>query len=191
MDITAGNSFGMRLQWGLGNAYPVLRQTVQRIYADRVSSLPWVPRGWLAQVDALANQYPDDVVMPVPALVAGVRVPTAPAFVDSMEKAKAWQSLTDSVTAAVSDYAAKKAAEGQRELEQLYADVAFWNKALSIATAIRDFPANAVGAVADGVGSVATSWISRLAKSWVIWVVVIVAGGFVAWRSGAFRRRGQ
>jgi hypothetical protein len=177
------HALGVWAQPGIGQAYPELQGLLHRLYAERVAGLSWVPRDWLARVQALQDSQPTSLVRTAP----GVGL-LAPDFCDSPQKREWWQNFFKMTDAAVAKYAAGQLEAGKAEIEAAYAASAFWNSAYQLAVSIRDLPATIVGSALDGAGSVASGIFSKLFKSWIVWVVIIGALGVAAWRFGFFRK---
>ncbi len=181
---------GVWAQFGLAAAWPELAASLNRLYTDRVAKLPWVPRDWFVQVMNLQAANPGSLIVIGPALnVLGGRSSDAPTFADSDDKLHAWQEIFQMTEAAIRKYADGKASEGRAEMDAAYMNSDFWNRAYAIAVAIRDLPANAVGAVLSGAESVTGGILGSLAKSWLFWAALIGAGVVIAWRFGLLRGR--
>lgn len=179
---------GLYVTPGTAGAYPELKRIVGDIAADRVAQWPWVPSSWIGTYRNLQAGNPLDLVKPAPA--RGI----IPAFCNSPEKVALWNQLAAKVEAAVALYAKGQADAGAVEMQRLYADVDFWNegfgaKLIAAATAVRDLPANAVGAVLDGAGTVAGGLLKRIFSSWIVWVGIAGLAAYVAWRAGLLKVR--
>ena len=181
MDSQADTSraLGVWAQPLLGGAWPELKALLHRLYGDRASAIPWLPRGWLQSVRDLQESDPTSLVRVGPGLGT-----LSPDFCDSDAKRKVWQEFFVAVDAAIVAYAAGKAAEGRAAMEAAYSNSAFWAKAYAVAVFVRDLPKNAVGAVLDGAGDVAGGIFGRLLKSGIVWVALIAVAIFAAWRLG-------
>ncbi len=181
-------SLGVWSQFGLGAAWPELKSLLTRLYTDRVAKLPWIPRDWFVQVQALQSADPSSLIVIGPAMTAALgRDPDAPAFADSEAKLDAWQDLYKMVQAAVNAYAAKESVKGRVLMEAAYSNSEFWNNAYAIAVAIRDLPANAVKAVLDGAQGVAGGVLKNFFSSWLVWLVIGGVGLVVAWKVGLLK----
>ncbi len=181
-------TLGVFSQYGLGEAWPELKVLLTRLYTDRVAKLPWVPRDWFVQVQALQSADSSSLIVIGPAVTAVLgRDPDAPVFADSEAKLDAWQDLFKMVQAAVNAYAAREALKGRVLMEAAYSNSEFWNSAYSIAVAIRDLPANAVKAVLDGAEGVAGGVLKNLFKSWITWAVLAGVGLIAAWKFGLLK----
>lgn len=177
---------GLYVQQGLGGAYPALKQLVGRIATDKVATWSWLPRTWISDYLALQGADGSALVRIAPAKVI------VPDFCDTAEKQAAWNDLAAKVDAAVGKYAQGQADAGKVELEALYANARFWNEGLGagiikVTQTLADLPATIVGGVADGAGAVAGGVLKRLFSSWLVWVAILGAAGFFAWRAGLIK----
>ncbi len=179
-------TLGVRVDFGLGQAWPDLKNLLDRLYGDRAARIPWLPKGWLQSVRDLQAANPTNLIRVTP----GVG-PLSPVFCDTEAKKNLWQELYKATDAAVFKYAQGKLAEGKADMEAAYADSDFWNRAYSIAVYIRDLPANAVGAVLDGAGDVAGGLVKKLLNSWIVWLILIAIGAYAAWRLGFLKLTGK
>jgi hypothetical protein len=173
----AWKSWGVYLQPGIGEAYPELNTKLLNFFRDKVSEIPWLPAGWYDAVAGIQANFPGSQVRIAPALlVSGGVNKLAPDWLDSDEKRQYWQELNVQSNSIVQKYAAGKAEEGRAELDQLYANAAFWDRAYNIAVAIRDAPANAVKAAGEVVTGIAWEGL----KGFII-PAAIVAVVFILW----------
>ena len=192
MSLTAADeqriayTLGMRPQPGLATGYPSLVGKLDRIYADRVAKLPWVPPTWLEAVRAVQAKNPGDLIRPTPAYNgAGARSNMAPSFADTDEKLKVWDTIYTVHNDAIVAYAKRMQEEGEAELNALYADAQFWDAAYKVARLVRDAP----GMIISGVGSGISSFVGTLLPAsikayakWVTWgIALLVVGGVVFW----------
>lgn len=179
-------AFGTYLSPGLGVAWEgKLKNEMSKLFVLRVSQLPWLPPGWLAQVQDVQSRYPDDLVRIAPSM--GSIHPNAESpdwILEDPERVAAWQVIAKASDSAISRFAAAKQDEGRAELQRLYDNAAFWDKAYRIAVGVRDAAPNAAGWVVSslwnglgwkwklalgvaGVAAVVTYWpkLAKLAKS--------------------------
>jgi len=193
----AALQYGVMWIPGLAGAWPELRGNVDRIFAQRMAKLPWLPSDWLDMVRKLQAERPADLVTLAPSrrpkTDASGRVvdpngpPAAdvPLFLDGADKLDAWQRMYFDLNAARSAYAAARAAEGRAELDRLYANAAFWDASYKIAVFVRDAPANVVKGIGSGVVGFVGTFLPESLKSYAKWVTVLilllVVGGIVAW----------
>jgi hypothetical protein len=176
---------GVYLQPGFGNAtgYPGLRDTIGAIWRQRVASVPWIPQQWLGDVLKLERENPNDVVRPAPAIVGGLVIPSAPVFLaGDRDRAEWWQAMVDQVNLAITQWAAGQAAAGKSELDRLYRNATFWDRAYRFTKAIADAPKNIATATLDAAGSVTGGVAIALLKSPLVWITAAVVG-LVLWRS--------
>jgi hypothetical protein len=132
---------------GRAMAYPDLVAALDRLYADRVAKLPWIPPTWLASVRELQRKYPADLMQTTPGYDAiGRRSQMAPSWADTESKLKVWQTIYDQVNAAIVAYAQKQSELGAQKLAGLYASAAFWDAAYTTVKFVADLPGNAAAA---------------------------------------------
>lgn len=173
----AWKSWGVYIQPGIGEAYPELNTKLQNFYRDKVSKIPWIPPGWYDAVSGMQANFPGSQVRIAPALMAtGAVNKLAPDWLDSDAKRQYWQELFTEASSIVQKYAAGKAEEGRAELDRLYANAAFWDRAYNIAVAIRDAPANVVKAA----GEVATGIAWEGLKGFIV-PAIIIGVVFILW----------
>lgn len=179
--VTAG-SVGMWISPGLGNAYPELIVLLDRLYRDRVATLPWVPGSWYDQVQKLQNADRTNLIRPTPAVAYGRNLPNVPDWIAADQARRdAWQQIVDKSNQIISQYAAGQAEAARPELERLYADAAFWNSPLMrAASAVQETLIAAPTAIGNAAGQLASGLFgSFLKRAW--WVVVLVVVGYVVW----------
>lgn len=182
-------TMGVRLQYGRATAYPDLVARLDRLYADRVAKLPWVPDTWLDAVRALQRKYPGDLVQLTPALrpasAGGGRGHMAPSFADTLPKLEAWDTIYAASNDGIVAYANKQAELGAQKLASLQAAAAFWDGAYRLAKTVRDLPAATVSAVTGGMADFLGTFLPDSLKSYakvIFWLLVLlIVGGLVAW----------
>jgi len=88
----ATKNLGVRLSPRIQAAdWQPMEALIREITRGQAGAIPRLPAGWLASVDALAQEYPDQRVSLAPALsVSGKRLETTPDWLDSQEKLEAW-----------------------------------------------------------------------------------------------------
>ena len=179
-------TLGMRVQPGLATGYPALVGKLDRIYADRVAKLPWVPRTWLAAVRDVQAKNPADLIRPTPGFNAlGARGNEAPSWADTPAKLTAWHTIYTAHNDAIVAYAKEMQEDGESELNALYADAAFWDGAYKLAVFTRDLPSNVVSTVGGGISSFVGTFLPESLKAyakWVTWgLVLLIVGGLILW----------
>lgn len=188
--LELGLRYGVHLQPGIGRAWPELKANLDRLYADKIAPLPWVPRDWLAAVREIQTKYPDDVVLPVPASRPQNlgRLAEAPSWVVTPDQVAAWDIIWSTVQEAYVAYAKRLADEGAAKLAALYAQAAFWDGAYKLAKFARDLPAAAVRAVGGGLSDFAGTFLPDSLKAYAKWVllliVLLIGGGLLLWYKG-------
>lgn len=110
--------------------WPELSDQLRSLYIARAASIAWLPQDWLGEVLALHGSL-GNVLIPAPSTVR----PGIPWLRTPQQRAW-WDDLAARAQGIVTAYAAGKAAEGRVQLEKLYADSAFWNKAYDIAVVL-------------------------------------------------------
>ena len=169
---------GAYIQPGVGTAYPDLVDMVRDIYRKRVSKLPFVPVGWLSDMEtAMAGSTLVLLQQPLP-----YGKPTTngmPDWILSDQAAmKAWQGVAELNRDTYSQYAMGKVEEGRKVVARANANAAFWDTLYTTAVAIRDAPGNAVNAVGRGALDFLKSFLS---KTW--WILALAAAGWLVWNS--------
>lgn len=175
--LDAQMRLGVWISPGLGMGYPALKATLDRLYAERVAHLPWVPGTWLDNVRSLQKDRPNDLVRPYPALgTRGAFNADHGVFVDTQEKALVWNEIAAAADRAIAKYAQDQQAAGKAELDSLIASAEFWTAAYNIAVSIRDAAPNAVGGIASNL------W-QGLGIKWKLILLVggLGAGAYFAW----------
>ncbi len=184
--VAAERQFGVTFTPNQGAAYPDLKALTQKIYADRVAKLPWVPASWLAGVQKLGSDYPNDVIRFLPSRMAnGQPNPNNPLFLDDEEKIDVWMSINDTIQSGIIKYGAAQAAAGRAELNALYAKAAFWDAAYRVAVFAKEAPAKLVGSIFDGASAFLGTFLPDALKSyakWIFWLIMLlIVGGIVLW----------
>lgn len=183
-------TLGMRPQPGLASGYPALAGKMDRIYADRVAKLPWVPPTWLEAVRAVQAKNPSDLIRPTPGFNAlGSRGADAPSFADTEDKLKVWHTIYAVHNDAINAYAKRMQDEGASKLAALHADAAFWDGAYKLAKFARDLPATIASGTAnvfaDTFAQFLPESIRRYAKV-ILWALGIL---IIVWLIIVYRRK--
>lgn len=141
---------GMRLQPGLAGAYPELAQKLDAIYRDKVAKLPWLPPGWLDQVEAIHGTG-GDILLPAPVFGKGGRINRdVAAWLDTPDRRQAWDDLATVATNARQQFVEDRRREGLVILAEAEANAAFWDAAYRLQAAVRQ-AARAVVDTATGL----------------------------------------
>lgn len=140
-------AFGIYLQPGLGVAWEgKLKSEMDKLFVTRMAEIPWLPAGWLGNVRDVQSRYPDDLVRIAPSMGSIHENPETPDWIlADPAKVAAWQVIAKASDNVIVAFAAGKQAEGKAELDRLYANAEFWNKAYNLAVGIRDAVPNAGG----------------------------------------------
>jgi hypothetical protein len=175
-------TLGIFAQPGLATGYPALVGKLDRIYADRVAKLPWVPPTWLAAVREVQAKNPGDLMRPTPGYNAlGARGAEAPSFADTDEKLKVWHTIYNVHNDAIVAYAKKMQEEGASKLAGLYADAAFWDGAYKLAKVARDLPANIASGTANVFADTFAQFLPESIRGyakvilWALGILIIVS----------------
>lgn len=146
---------GVFLQPGIGMAYPELKDQLIRLYRDKVSKLNFIPFGWLGAVMAVQEAHPNDLVRLSPVVLTnGTIIPeSAPFTIQTQETADAWDAIFKQVGPAIAAYAAKQQEAGKKQLDVLYANAAFWNRAYLLADGIVSAPGRLTDKIMDSLSN--------------------------------------
>ncbi len=150
----ARKAYGIYVSPGLGGIWEGrLKTEMDRLFVTRMASIPWLPAGWLAGVRDLQSRYPDDLVRIAPAMGRSlIPNPESPDWLlQDQARIDAWQVIAKASDNAIIQVAAGKQAEGKAELDQLYANAAFWDRAYNLAVGVRDAVPNAIGWVGSNL----------------------------------------
>lgn len=197
-DKAAALQYGCMFIYGLGTGYPDLKPMVQRIFAERVARLKFVPATWLAGVQQLQNENPTDLLTFAPGRrpktsptggwvsdEGGERSADLPMFLETEEQVDAWHAIYVDLNRARAKYAAAQAAAGRAELDRLYAKAAFWDAAYKVAVFAKDLPSAIVKTVGGGVVDVVGTFLPQSLKAYAKWITlalgVLIVGGIVMW----------
>lgn len=179
-DFKTNDSAAMRAKLGVwmtpgyGKAYPELKDTLQALYADKVSRMNFVPAGWVAAVAKLQEVNPDDLIRIGPSMNKGrIIQENAPFTIRSRETAEAWQALFAAENLAVVTYAAGQQKAGKAQLDQLYRNAVFWNRAYQLGETVGIVQAQA------GVKA-AKTWFEDNDKK-ILWGGIAVAALAALW----------
>lgn len=135
-------SLGVFITYGYGQALPELKTQIMALHADRVAKLNFVPSDWLSQIQSLQAANPNDLVRLAPSEFANGNIINGNAdfTISSPAVADAWQAVYMAEQKAIVAYGAKLANEGKAELDRVYADSAFWNKAYTSLESLVNLP---------------------------------------------------
>lgn len=171
---------------GLRGAWPELGRLIDRLFEDRVSRLPWVPKSWLQAVREVQAANPQDLIRLAPGRdKLGRRQEGAPSFADDDAKLDVWVEIWKAQQKATEAYAAKQVEVGRREIDRLVANAAFWDAAYTIADTAKNLPANIVKATGRGAAEFVGTFLPDSLKSYarlITWaLVLLIVGGLVLW----------
>ncbi len=153
-----------------GNAWPELKSIMMTIYRDKVSKVPWLPSDWLEMIENL-NDVSGNVVVVVPS-TANYAGGVGPSFLDTVDKKVWWDQLASAASSAVQKYASGKAADGKKQLDQLYASSDFWSRAYDWAVILAS-PVTAVRAAWNNPYTTATL---AVGVGLLVWLVTRATG---------------
>lgn len=188
-DDQIANNLGLMFQPGLATGFPDLVPKVQAIYSDRIAKLPWVPPTWLASAQALQQKYPGDLLRPAPGYNAlHVRGQMAPIFADTTDKLDVWDRIYNDTNSAIVAYAKQFQEDGAQTLNDLYADAAFWDAALKLATFVKNLPGAIVQGAAGGASDVFAQFLPAALRTYAKWILLAIAllvvGGVLVFYKG-------
>ncbi len=163
----------------LGQAYPELQGLLHKLYSERIAAISWVPRDWLRHVTDLQNAEPSALIRVTP----GVGL-LSPVFCDTAEKKAWWQEFYKMTDAAVFKFANGKVDEGREEMRIAQRNTGFFYRAAQLAIAL---PGLVVEKVLDVGEGVAGGILGKLLKSWLVWVAIVLALAYAAFRLGFFK----
>lgn len=185
----AWKTLGVYIQPGIGTAYPELNKLLQAFFKSKVSTIPWLPAGWMDSQAGLQASYAGDQVRIAPVFKGdGSISPLAPSWLDTPEKRQFWQELFKRSNEIVTAYAAGEAAKGKVLLDKLYAEAAFWDRAYNVAVFVRDLPKTVVGAAGDFASGIVGEFLKKF------WIPLLVVGvGFIVYtnRAGLAKAAGR
>lgn len=113
-----------------GDRWPELRDILGKIYVEKASDIPWLPAGWLAQVQAL-HGLGSMLLLPSTSLNT-----PAVSFLDTPAKRQWWDEFHTAANNALLAYADGQAAAGRKIVAAANADAAFWDRAYRIASVL-------------------------------------------------------
>ena len=136
-----------------------IAETITDIYDDRIRPAPWIPADWYSKVSAVNGafnaEYNQRIIL-LPASPKTLLTYGAPAWLNDTDKRKAWADLYTETNTAYNAYIAGKREEGQRVLDRVYANAAFWERLWqlkeSITNPLGDLLNTAITTGAIGVG---------------------------------------
>lgn len=173
--MAAEKLLGVRMQPRITAAeWQEMEKEIDAIVTGKVPGTPWLPDGWLKDVKALAETYPDQRVMINSVRsVKGTRLDNAPFWLDSEEKLTVWQELYNKMNRAIMDFSAGKLQDGLAEMAATTANADFWDALYRADKFIADLPATVIGAAGDFASGVVGSFLKSF------WPVLVI-GGIVA-----------
>ena len=127
---TAETGFAMI---AVGDDYIPLGTDLQTLVNDRLSGVPWIPRGVVGKIDDWIGRQVSGIywiAVPVSSPV------NRPVWLDSPEKIAWWDALAKTVQKARLAYGAKQLAVGRAAMHRATNDIAFWDRAIAIARTI-------------------------------------------------------
>lgn len=153
--------------------YAPLEESLVKIIDEKVQNLPWIPADWFLRINQARSTYPEWRFILLPCLsIFGTRLSTAPAWLDTDDKLKVWNTIAKDMQNAIFLFSKQKVAEGQVILDQLYSNAAFWSTAYTIVKAVADAP----GVFIEAAGDFATSMSGKFLKSFWPFLLVLGAG---------------
>jgi len=171
------NTLGVWIQPGLGSAWPNLRQTIYKLYLEKVQPLPFVPREWYTKVMSLQSGDDGALIKIAPVFMKDGSLTEwgkNTSFLDTEEKRKTWDDLSKQVNEIVIAYARNESAKGKVLLDKLYADAAFWDRAYRVTKAIADAPKTVVKATGEFASDIAWTGLKAFLPA-----LLIVGGLFI------------
>lgn len=172
----ATSTLGVWLQpKSLSPEWAPLDTILQKIIRDRVATTPWLPSGWLEDVEALWTSFPDQRVLMMPALGQTGKLNTGmPTWMDTEEKQKAWTDIAKEMANAVNLFAQERRDAGMDELNALYSSADWANRLYVVAKFIADAPSIVIGAAGDFASGIAGTFLKSFWPVLVLGAVVAV-----------------
>ncbi len=139
-DVALSKTLGVYSLPGVATAYPELASMVRIMYRDRFAALPFIPKDWFPQVNAVLG-VGGKMILPVPAYDA-FRRPSGgmPEWLDNDAKRNAWEDARNALKTGYMNFTQGKIEQGREELNKLYANIAFWKRLEDVAQYIADIP---------------------------------------------------
>lgn len=173
-EAAATKQFGVYVSPGYGVAWDgQLKSVMSKLFTTRIASLPWIAPGWLAGVQDLQSNNPDDLVRIKPAMGSIHPNLDMPAWIiGSPDHTDVWQTIAQASDNAVTLFAKGQQDAGRATLEALIAKADFWDAAYKLDKAIVSAPGKAVDAITGGV-------LRALGMNWHL--VALVGLGVLVW----------
>lgn len=177
IDDTAAH-LGLGVWMQPGSSAPDWADLEARIVAimdDRTANIPWLPPGWKIGVEALRKQFPGWRIMVAPPISTnGTVLPTAPAWLDTPEKVKAWNGVASAIKEGINLYATGRINDGKAYLDELYADAEFWTNVHLAAVFIAEAPEKVVSAAGNFASGMLGTFLTSFFPILVVGGIVVV-----------------
>lgn len=155
-------------------------------YHKKVATIPWIPRDWLAKLEQLSIAAPGDQIPRIysPYANKGTATPQTdlPDWLQTTERREKWQAVRDEESRIMAPLYRAQVAEAAQAVKDSESRVEFWNTVYTVTETVRDAPALAVNAVANGAVSAIGGNLGRLFSNPATVFLLLAAGGFLWWR---------
>lgn len=161
-------------------------------YFEKVAAIPWLPKDWRSRVDRLKVSAPGDQIVKIYGPYAGGSKgsgqikPDIPEWLDTPAKREKWQAVADEQARILKPIYKREFQAAKQAADESASRVEFWGDVYNVTEAIRDLPATAVNAVANGAASALTGNLGKLLTNPATVFFILAGGAYVYWRY--FRR---
>jgi hypothetical protein len=133
-DQTQVATLGLYTQPDVGTAYPELRDRVLELYNWHVMRLPFLPDGWIDEVQAAFAADPSSILLMIPAHDnAGGVTQGLPSWLAQEGARTAWDSARKRVMEGYMQWVQGEIDNGRAALWWAQLDIGYWNTLIAIA----------------------------------------------------------
>lgn len=116
------------------NTYPELTAALRRLYLEKLSGIPWVPKDWRASIGTLHGQD-GKLLVPAPSNAVDSQGNRAK-FLVTPEQQAWWDEFAGMARGIQQAFMDKELAKGRSLMEAAYNRADFWTKAHQMATVL-------------------------------------------------------
>ena len=157
-------------------------------YFEKVATIPWLPKDWRTRVERLKVSAPGDQAVKIYGPYVGGSKGSGqikayiPEFLDSPAKREKWQAVADEQARILAFIYKREFQAAKQAADESASRVEFWNDVYNVTEAVRDLPATAVNAVANGAASAIGGNLGKLFTNPATVLFLAAGAAFVWWR---------